>query len=580
MKSKIVVLAIILGIINTTSALASSADVEVKRIEGSNRIETSVEISNQVYDKSDVVILASTSGEVDALSGSILAEHKKAPILLTSPSNLSPSVLNKIQDLDAKTVYLLGGDSVISSSVEKALSTNYNVIRLAGSNRAETAIKIANEVPNKSNEVFLAAGFTSLADALSIGPISATNKTPILLTNRDSIPKATLNEIVNSKPKKITVIGGDSAISQQVLNQLPKGVEIERISGTDRFDTSVKIAQKYNQDADKVILANGYTLADALSGGYMASKFNMPILLSNPEKATVEVQDYIDTKVNQVIILGGQSAIGDNVLNNSPISKPPIVKWPDTKEELQSQIKLKLKGMPEEISVKYTGEGVESRQDAVSQLYEAIDSGSYETGNIRRYYTYFDKEGVLSNITFKLEYRTTSEEEDFIDKEINKIIVQNIEPSMDDFTKVKVIHDYLVNNTTYSSDTVNNRYTAYALFKENKGVCNAYALSFSRIMDKLNIDNIYVKGDASGEGESGTWGLHAWNKVKVGNHWYNIDTTWDFPKSEYGLHNAYYNFMNSDARFYKTHKPANIKGLPVSNDNKYDGMYDNNFSRN
>lgn len=61
--------------------------------------------------------------------------------------------------------------------------------------------------------------------------------------------------------------------------------------------------------------------------------------------------------------------------------------------------------------------------------------------------------------------------------------------------------------------------------------------------------------------------------------WYNLDATWDFPKDEFGLHNAYYNFLVSDKRFYKTHKPHYVDYLPKSTDSTYDGQYDGNFKK-
>ena len=44
----------------------------------------------------------------------------------------------------------------------------------------------------------------------------------------------------------------------------------------------------------------------------------------------------------------------------------------------------------------------------------------------------------------------------------------------------------------------------------------SYALAYQRILQEMNIPCIYVKGKN-----------HAWNMVKLGKYWYNVDVTWD-----------------------------------------------------
>ena len=89
-----------------------------------------------------------------------------------------------------------------------------------------------------------------------------------------------------------------------------------RLSGTDRYDTSVKTAEELRKimdisSFDAVILATGEDFADALSGGYLAAVRKAPILLTKPSKASF-VNGYIrdHLKDNGVIyVLGGEKAV-------------------------------------------------------------------------------------------------------------------------------------------------------------------------------------------------------------------------------------------------------------------------------
>ncbi|GEM_PF-2751106 len=83
--------------------------------------------------------------------------------------------------------------------------------------------------------------------------------------------------------------------------------------------------------------------------------------------------------------------------------------------------------------------------------------------------------------------------------------------------KVKRIHDWLIKRVTYKRGRVNS-HNAYGSLVEKKAVCQGYSLAF--IMIAKN-NGIKCKMVMNGEGS------HAWNVVKVGKRWYNVDVTWD-----------------------------------------------------
>ena len=198
--------AIIFSGFSKTTVNADS--LKSNRIAGDNRVQTAIEISKKSYKSSDSLILASTTGDVDALTGTILASTKKAPMLLTYPDKLTKELSNEIIRINPQKIYLLGGTTVISEKVENELKKKYHVSRIAGKNRDQTAIKIFEEANIQKDEYFLTSGYEGLVDALAIGPVSAKTNTPIFLTGKNKLAPETLAKIKQVKPKKITIIGG------------------------------------------------------------------------------------------------------------------------------------------------------------------------------------------------------------------------------------------------------------------------------------------------------------------------------------------------------------------------------------
>lgn len=251
----------------------------------------------------------------------------------------------------------------------------------------------------------------------------------------------------------------------------------------------------------------------------------------------------------------------------------------NNKTELRNEFIRNADKRVDSIVLNYQGNDLKTRQDVIDFVHETIASGSYHFSNLGPFTVYNTIEkGDAIEIKVGLTYRTTDEEETFIDKEVSRIIKENTNSKMNEFQKVRAIHDYIVNTKVYTHNTKTSPYSPYTFFKEGKGVCNSYVLAFSRILDELGIDNICVRGATKIKDDADWEGLHAWNKVKVDNTWCNVDITWNHPKAKFGLHNAYRYFMNSDARFYKNHKPENGAVLPSSNDKRYDGQFDGNFN--
>lgn len=316
MKKNIKLLGLTLLMLSFIS-LNVEASSNPQRIFGNNRIETSVKVSQAAHTSSNAVILAGYDGQVDSLSGTILAHFKSAPMLLSKKDQLDGLVLKEIERLKATEVYILGGENSISKDVEDSLS-KYKVTRIKGERREETAVNIAQEVlGNNIDQVFLTLGYEEYADALAIGPISGRDKKPILLTKTEKLSEDTKNALKDFNVKRATIIGGETVISKAVENELTSmNITVDRVFGNDRMETSLKIAKEFTPNPSSIILANGWKYADAVIGGYFAAKENAPIILSKDSLIDIKALDYIGTNKKKTYVLGGDRVIYKNVLED------------------------------------------------------------------------------------------------------------------------------------------------------------------------------------------------------------------------------------------------------------------------
>ncbi|WP_052737680.1 cell wall-binding repeat-containing protein [Bacillus sp. SA1-12] len=191
--------------------------------------------------------------------------------------------------------------------------------RISGENRYETSVKLSEEGWYSSDVAVIATG-VDFPDALSATPLAYKYDAPLLLTGTNSLPGSVAEELERLEVSKVFLIGGASVISENVVKQLNGlGITVTRISGKDRYETSVNIAKKIGQATD-VVVAAGQSFPDALSIAPMAALMETPILLTRKEALPGSVATYIDSQDSFIgsIVVGGSGVISENVMNELP----------------------------------------------------------------------------------------------------------------------------------------------------------------------------------------------------------------------------------------------------------------------
>lgn len=112
---------------------------------------------------------------------------------------------------------------------------------------------------------------------------------------------------------------------------------------------------------------------------------------------------------------------------------------------------------------------------------------------------------------------------------VNKFIKDNISEKDTIIDKIYKVHNYILDNTEYlntdeGKETCHGQ-VPYGMIGEGKMACGGYANTFQLMLNKLGVENMVVRGKATGR--YGRSESHAWNIVKLEGKWYHIDPTWN-----------------------------------------------------
>jgi putative cell wall-binding protein len=208
-------------VVNQLAAYATTGDV--RRIAGANRYATAAAISRDTFAPGvPVAYVATGMNFPDALAGVAAAGSGGGPVLLTLPNQLPAETAGELARLRPGRIVVLGGTSVISTSVAGALAghaTSGNVERLSGDNRYATAVDVSRKTFANSEVVFVATG-ANFPDALGGGPVAGSVPGPLLLVPGSTIPASVAAELQRLSPDRVVILGGTSVVSGSVEAQI------------------------------------------------------------------------------------------------------------------------------------------------------------------------------------------------------------------------------------------------------------------------------------------------------------------------------------------------------------------------
>lgn len=297
--------------------------LQVTRLGGYDRYQTNTDIINQMWEKSEYIVIVSGENFPDALSATVLAKKYDAPILLTYLDFYGEQE-EQLDKLGVKKAFIIGGTGVVSKSIEDTLSRKgIEYERIYGNDRYETSVAVANKI-GAENGIMVTTG-SDYSDALSVSPIAAKLQMPIILSQKDGLEYAQNKFISENTIPKTYVLGTKDAINDITAYTFPNAKRIAM--GNSKYDRNLDIINTFSGyiDFTKVILASGADFPDALSGTALAALKGNPIILTGEYSYSGGKEsandNFIETLIGNegtqnIYALGLEGSISEDNLNS------------------------------------------------------------------------------------------------------------------------------------------------------------------------------------------------------------------------------------------------------------------------
>lgn len=229
----------------------------------------------------------------------------------------------------------LGSGGLLGMVGKAGATTGFSLFRTAGTDRYDTAVRIADAAfgtaafPTPSLSTVILASGANFPDALSASYLAGALHTSILLTNPNALPSSTSQALRAFGTKTVDLVGGPGAVSNAVATEVANlGIAVHRIYNQDgctacsRYDTMQSVdtfagttpgtATVNGITGPTAILATGTNFPDALGGGPLAVADHFPVILTDgsglllsPQAAAVIHTD----KIANLIVVGGAAAL-------------------------------------------------------------------------------------------------------------------------------------------------------------------------------------------------------------------------------------------------------------------------------
>ena len=161
----------------------------------------------------------------------------------------------------------------------------------------------------------------------------------------------------------------------------------------------------------------------------------------------------------------------------------------------------------------------------------------------------FDKISVYTNnfgkINVDVTYAYNETEINAINKKLDEFIKNNIKDYMQVEDKIRLFHDYVVENAEYDteraelieqhlddSNSLYESHIAYGPLLQGYAICGGYSDAMALFLDRIGVINYKIATDN-----------HIWNLVKINDKWYHLDLTWDDPVLSNGENIIMHNFF-------------------------------------
>lgn len=213
------------AVASKVASAAGKGAAGYRRVAGSDRFDTSVEIFNTFFAGSDpsTVFVATGNNFPDALSAAAAGGAVNAPVLLVNgagAASLNAPQAGALTKSKVRTVQIVGGTGVVNPTLEKDIrSRRYTTNRLQDTNRYGTNAAVNRYVTSKVgsgvSNLWIATG-SNFPDALSAAAPAGSSDALLVLSPGRCIPKDSISGIEGGTSPWVHLVGGTAVLDQAV----------------------------------------------------------------------------------------------------------------------------------------------------------------------------------------------------------------------------------------------------------------------------------------------------------------------------------------------------------------------------
>ncbi len=209
------------------------------------------------------------------------------------------------------------------------------------------------------------------------------------------------------------------------------------------------------------------------------------------------------------------------------------------------------------VSVKSAPREQETEDIRIHRYREILDlayygnSLEYQVSSNNPQYSYYQYEGQTFNWIFvEIRYTLTQGQDKTVQAKVTEVIDSLSLDGKSEYEKVFAIYNYIVSTVSYATNDIY-CYDAYGALINKRSACDGISEAMYLLCSAAGLDVCKISGLSMGPDPTEPQnGLHAWNIVRIGGVYYNLDATWDLGETpeEWGwflLNNYYFEHYHS-----------------------------------
>jgi hypothetical protein len=315
-------------------------DNAISRVWGSDSYDTNIAASKWTWNtvgtstpglkNAGAAVLISKSDSAYATTATSLAGKKRGPVLMTSGTGLDSSVQTELKRMlpKGKTVYLIGGSTILNSTVaSKVTSLGYVAKRLSGTSRYSTSVAVANTVTSTPKYIFVATGtdyHNALAASSAAGSMGGSGTATVVLTDGTTMTASVYGYLNKYNPgtTRIITVGTDaeSALTRAYkagkMPKWPSKYSYYRVAGGTPQSNAMRLADLWWSLPSNAAVASVGSWRGGVSASSAMTTFG-PLLWTDTTSLSYDTKRYLmrmSASMYHVAVFGGTGSVDASVI--------------------------------------------------------------------------------------------------------------------------------------------------------------------------------------------------------------------------------------------------------------------------